>query len=125
MSEDIEFYAVQNAAGQYYRAKGLGGTGDRWVSELKRARIYSRIGPARSQVTHFSRDPKYPPPKLIRLIVSKLEVVDETERIKKSKATRERRTAKWEADRMEWELANAVRKYEDAKATLEHLKEQE
>ena len=49
-------YAVRNRDGQYFRAKGYGGSGESWIEGLARARIYPRPGPARQVVTFSPPD---------------------------------------------------------------------
>lgn len=123
MSEPLlTLYAVQNRDGEYFRAKGFGGCGDTWVSDLKKARIYPRPGPARAQVTFFASNyPQFGVPKLVALNVTEVVTVDETSRVQKSQD----RKAKQEAERAkrhaEWERDRAQKQLEEAQRTLARL----
>lgn len=64
---DLRFYMVVNHEGQFFRAKGINGYGASWVGEAKKARVYSKIGPARACVTFFSRNKSYPIPKILEI----------------------------------------------------------
>jgi len=79
----LELYVVVNNKGQFFRAKGYGGGGQNWVDDIRKAKIYGKLGPARSTVTYFSQDPKYPVPIIAKLKVDGYEVLDEKERVKK------------------------------------------
>ena len=55
-------------------------------SKPRQARIYTNIGGARAIVTWFAtRYPEFPTPRIIRLLISGSEMIDETERIEKIK----------------------------------------
>jgi len=83
--EMLELFAIKNSDGQYFRAKGYCGYGKTWVDELKKARIWTKIGVARAQVTFFAKNyPQYPAPKLLRLKVTEIEEVDEVDRVKQA-----------------------------------------
>jgi len=91
----LELYAVMNEEGQYLRSRGYGGGGNSWVDEFESAKVYQKIGPARARVTWFSnRYPEYGIPKLVRLSVTKVQVLDDSEHLKKKedkkKATNKR-----------------------------------
>jgi len=91
-SSNLELYAVQNHEGQWFRAKGYGGSGNSWVDDIATARIYGKIGPARACVTYWSGYSDYPTPKIVKLIIGRTEVIDEEKRVaaakKKKKAAR-------------------------------------
>jgi len=91
---EIELYVIRNSAGQWFRAKGLNGSGNTWVDSLKDARIYTRIGPARGTVTFFSNNPKYPDPELIRLDVRDLLIINDSVHTKKAKTVKARKDLK-------------------------------
>ena len=116
-------YAVQNRDGKFFRAKGYGGSGETWVDELKGARIYSRPGPARSQVTFFSSSyPSFGVPKLVELHVTAVVEKDETKRVQKSQ---DRKAIKEEERRVrhaQWEKEQAQRKLNEAQETLNRIR---
>jgi hypothetical protein len=116
-------YAVRNRDGLWFRSRGIGGYGETWVAELQDAKLYSRIGPARSRVTFFAaRWPEYGTPDVVELSLSGMRVLDETKRA--AKAIERKRTEKEEREVREraYELKSAERALEDAKARLEKAK---
>ena len=108
---ELVLYVVRNSKGQYFRAKGFSGSGDSWVDDINKAKIYGKIGGARSTVTYFAQNPKYPVPDIVKLGVTGMEVIDETARVKKVLDKK----AKEEQER---EAINAKRQLEEAKARL-------
>lgn len=66
---ELCFYLVVNNKGQFFRAKGYGGGGECWVTDVKKARAYARIGPARACVTFYKKNTKmgHAVPKIIEV----------------------------------------------------------
>ena len=82
--EDLKLYIVRNAEGKFFRAKGIAGTGASWVDDPNKARLYTKLGPARSTVTYFvTRWTQLPFPEIIQIGVCNVTVLDETKRIHK------------------------------------------
>lgn len=114
----VAFYIVMNNDGQFFRRKGYGGCGKTWVDEPATARIYVKPGPARAAVTFFANSyPEYQPPKILKIEVGTIEVIDEAERLAKAKerkvkarATRELRAKQHDLDRAQAELDRAKEK---------------
>jgi len=85
MDNLLTLYAVRNKKGEWFRTKGYGGSGQSWVSDIKRARIYGKLGPARSIVTFFTSNwPEYGIPDIIQFDIKEFIVMDEIERVRKS-----------------------------------------
>ena len=83
----MELYVLKNQEGKYFRAKGYGGSGETWVPEIKSARLYGNLGPARTQVTFFaSKHPAHGVPEIIVLRVTESHVLDEKDRVEKALA---------------------------------------
>lgn len=81
----ITLYAVKNHEGKYFRARGYGGYEVSWVDELSKAKIYPKIGQARSQATFWKKTyPEKPTPVILELHVTTTTEINEVERIKKS-----------------------------------------
>lgn len=122
----LELYAVRNKEGQWFHRKGYGGMGESWVDDFVKARIYNRIGPARAIITFFAKKwPEYGVPDLVRLVISKAELVDEAERVAKRnkkeaewKARADERYAKQELQRAQKALEHAQGKVEDLKSKV-------
>jgi hypothetical protein len=121
--KEVAFYVVMNSDGQFFRSKGYGGYGKSWVNDLSTARIYAKIGPARSRVLFWANySPEYPPPKLIKLSFGSVEIIDEKERVEKAKEKKknQRETARLWA--IKQKLKRAQEDFERAKKELEQLK---
>jgi len=120
--EGFEFYAVRNQDGQWFRAKGYGGYGSSWTDDPKRARIYQKIGQARSRVTFWANNyPDYGVPDLVRFTVSGAEVIDESDRVKKAKEKKEKWQANQELRYRKHQLKTAQQKLAAAQAEIEKL----
>jgi hypothetical protein len=120
----LELYAIRTKDGKWFHRKGYGGMGESWADDFEKARIYNKIGPARAVVTWFAkRWPEYGVPNLVRLVISKAELVDETERVEK----RNKKEAAWKAKTNERyakkELQRAQLAVEQAKTKLNELSE--
>lgn len=84
MDEEIKLYAIRNSEGKWFRRKGYGGWGESWTDKFSAARIFNKIGYARTQVTFFARRwPEYGVPELVELKVTESSVIDETDRVAK------------------------------------------
>jgi hypothetical protein len=124
--ETLELYIIRNAKGKYFHAKGYGGCGESWVDDIKNARIYAKIGPARSQVTFWATTyPQYGRPVILRMTATITEIMDEEERIKKvnenkirEKHNREISNAKWRLESAKEDLERAKREMQKAQKTL-------
>lgn len=120
--DTLELYVVRNKQGKYFRSKGYGGYGSNWVDELKKAKIYPKIGPARSQVTFWANNyPDYGTPEIVVLTVTTSRVLNEEERVKKAiiKSKREEinRELYYAREKMK-EAEERVRHFSDQKALL-------
>ena len=115
-------YAVRNKDGEYFRAKGYGGSGDTWVDSLKKARIYPKPGPARAQVTFFANNwPEFGVPELVELRVTEVVVLNEDKRVKKSQYRKEKEKAERAKRHAEWEHQKAQKQLKEAQETLRRL----
>jgi predicted nucleic acid-binding Zn ribbon protein len=84
-------YAIQNRRGEWMRSKGYSGGGNKWVDDLSKAKIYTKIGSAKGQVTWWADHiPDAGRLKLIKLLIT---VVGEYEDEKELARTRKIRYA--------------------------------
>lgn len=124
MTDTLLLYVVRNQEGHWFRNRGLYGSHkDHWVPELKEAKLYSKIGPARARVTYFTNAfPKYGVPDIVELTVTSSRVLDEKVRVTKvveSLRTKEARAKQAEAKR---ELERAEKKLKDAQDEIARLR---
>lgn len=97
----MNVYIVRNN-GQFFRAKGYGGSGDSWVDTMDKARVYTKIGPAKATVTFFARQyPQFGTPQILafELDPSQGKVIDMTESTSKRIAARQQTELKREKER--------------------------
>jgi hypothetical protein len=122
----LEFFAVRSKTGQYFRAVGFGGGGKHWVDEIGDAKIYAKIGGARGRVTWFAKNyPQYGIPDIIKITATKVEIVNEVERVKKSILKKEEKELKRKKNLAEWNLKQAEEEYKRAGDKLKKLKDAE
>jgi len=119
---ELELFVVQNQSGQYFRAKGYGGYGDTWVSDIKKAKIYTKIGTARGRVSWFANNyPAYGVPKILKLQVYLADSIDETARVQKQKKNKEIAELSAKKRRSEQERERLLQQEKEIKAKLERL----
>lgn len=114
--ESLEFYVVRNNAGQYLRSKGYGGYGPSWVNELKKAKVYTKKGPACAQVTWwYSHYPDYGCPELVPITGTLGDPIPQEKRVLTS-------IWKKEMEKTKRELAEAEAQVERARKTLNEIR---
>jgi hypothetical protein len=66
----MKLYVVCNSEGKFFRSKGYNGYGDSWVSELEKAKFYSKFGQAQSRCTFwYGAYPKYGCPVILEFTI--------------------------------------------------------
>ena len=79
---NINLYAVRSQDGKWLRSKGLNGHGEKWVDDLSKAKIYTKPGPAKSQITYWGNQyPEYGVPDLVRITTGICEFLDQKTRV--------------------------------------------
>ncbi len=118
----LTMYAIRNKEGKWYHRKGYCGYGDSWVDDIKQARIFGTLRPARGQVSYWALNyPDFGIPDIIQLDVDNLKVLDETERINKVKEKKQREEENAEVWRTKHEFEQAKANYEKAQKELDRL----
>jgi hypothetical protein len=119
MSIELKVYVVRNQDGQFFKAKGFGGSGPTWVDDIQRARIYPKIGQARGRVTWFANNyPDYGVPDIIELTASKAKVIKEEDRVKKKQAQQQRALLEYQKKRTQAEKKRLLQQERDIRARL-------
>ena len=112
----VTLYIVRNQEGRYFHAVGYGGGPNRsWTEDIEKARIYVKLGQARSRVSYFAtRWPDFGVPDVVELRAEVVGVVDDAARVAKVKeravtkeARRRAADAKQRMKQAEAELARA------------------
>ncbi len=119
---NLKLYIVVNQEGKYFRAKGMNGHGDSWIDDIQRARIYTKLGPARSVVSFFaSKYPTFGIPNIHELNIASTTVLDETKRVEKIVKNKIKAEEKYAKLRLEHELRYAEQVAEKALENLKNL----
>lgn len=99
----MKLYLVRNKEGKFFRSIGYGGTGGNWVSEMARAKFYTKSGQAASRVTWFFKNyPQYGCPEILEfdLNVNDATVLNMEElTLKKIKKSKEKEIKRQQANR--------------------------
>lgn len=120
---DLKFYAVRSKDGKWLRAKGFGGGGDNWVENITKARIYPRIGPARTQVTFWTNNyPDFGIPDIVELHCNFGTILNEDDRVKKVIEKKKQNEINNEIWRSEMRIKSAQKELEEAQKKLSLLK---
>lgn len=105
---DLNFYAVRSKDGKWLKAKkaynsyGSSGGGDSWTDDIAKAKIYSKPGPAKSQITFWATNyPTYGVPDLVMITTGKCVFLDQAERVAKAVVDKARAAKKKEISRLE------------------------
>ncbi len=118
--KNLVLFVVVNQEGKFFRAKGYNGYGETWVDDINKARLYAKLGPARSAVTYFANSyPKYGIPDIYRIHVGTCEVMqEEKERAMKAVAKIKKKKEERELDAAKRRLVQAEEAVEIAKQRL-------
>jgi len=119
-ADQLSFFAVRNKQGEWFKYK-YGGWRCSWVKELKKARIYNKIGYAKSIVAFFERtNPQYGIPDVVEFRVAATTVHDQTEELAKRKRKQENARKREVERKAKWEYDQALKRLESAKKELEN-----
>lgn len=120
---DLQFFAVRSKDGKWLRAKGYSGSGESWVTDISKAKIYGKIGPARAQVTFWSKHyPEYKIPEIVRFNVLTGEILNEEDRVKESIRKKKIEEENRKARRLQNEIKYREEQLEIHKQELKKLK---
>jgi hypothetical protein len=119
----LVLYAVRNKEGKWFRRKGFGGYGDTWVEDFYKARVYAKVGGARSVVSWFaSHHPAYGVPDLVALEISSVRVIDEKARVEAARQKKALQQRAGELRHRQGELRRAEGNLEKARQDLEAIR---
>ena len=124
MVDSLKFYAVRSKDGKWLRRKGYGGSGDCWVDELSKARVYNKIGPARGQANWWFKNYKsFGCPDIVVFTVTATEVINDEDRIAKQIKVKEKKAKIAELQLAKRRLEDAENKVKEAQINLKKLVE--
>lgn len=118
----MTLYVVRNKEGKYFHAKGYGGYGDTWVDDIRKAKVYPKIGQAHSRCTWFANEyPKYGIPDIVELHVTSTCVLDQEARVKKAQEKKAKEDAKRKLEYRKWQLEEAKKIEAESQAEIKKL----
>jgi hypothetical protein len=121
---DIEFFAVRNKDGKYFRNAGFGGIGN-WNDDIKKAKIYPQIGGARGRVTWFAKYyPEFGVPDIIKITANQAVVINESERVDRAIKKKEERELNRQKEQAKRKLKAAEDEFARASKNLQKLKDE-
>ncbi len=122
--EELCLYAIQSQDGKWFRRKGYGGSGESWVENFVQARVFSKIGAARSVLSWWANNyTQYGTPNLVILHIDRVEKVDETDRIAKMKLKKQLAESNHEIRRKQKELEIVQKQLLEAQTKAIRLKQ--
>ena len=114
--ETLTFYLVRSKDGKYLRSRGMNGSGEHWVTDIKKAKVYPKKQSATSQITWWSSNyPEFGVPDLIPLVATTGDPIDQEDRVKESQR-------KKEIEETKRKLWSAQRRYDESLRELERSK---
>jgi len=112
----LTFYVVRSKDGKYLRSKGYSGSGECWVTELSKAKVWTKIGGANGQVTFWAaKYPEYGVPDVISLVATVGEPLNQEARVKKALRNKALNEAKQELRRAQYQYDRAISELTKAK----------
>ena len=119
---ELKVWAVRNRDNQWFRAKGYSGTGNSWVDNIKKARLYANKSGAIGRVTWWAKHyPEFGVPDLIELSMANMKVIDQQERVGKAIRKEEIKKRKARLKQHERDVARATRRANEAQQRLADL----
>lgn len=121
----MNLYVLRNKEGKFFRSKGYGGYGNSWVDTLEKAKFYTKIGPAKAQVTYwYGNHPAFGCPDLLEFTLdpTKATVIDMKAVTEAATQKRLFAEAKRAAADRKWRVEQAERELERAQAHLKTLR---
>lgn len=116
------FYAVRNQKGQFYRTYDKNRSSG-WKDKLEDARLWTTLSPARSKVTALANEyPNLPVPELVEFIVREVNVVDQRERVAKTRQKKQEEKARNEEYWKKAAVVEAQKELEAVQAKLKKLR---
>jgi len=119
---NIEFFAVRSKDGKYFRSVGFSGRSN-WVDDIKKAKIYPKIGGARGRVTWFAKNyPEYGVPDIIKITANQAVILNEAERVDKAIKSKEEKELKRQKEQAKRKLKAAEDEFIRASENLRKIK---
>lgn len=120
---EIELYAVRSKDGKWLRSKGQNGYGNSWVDEFSKAKIWSRPGPAKAQVTWWGTNyPNFGVPDLVQIVSGTCNYLDQTQRVEDAARKKIIQKAQDKVNNIEYRINNYLQRTKTDKDQIERWK---
>lgn len=115
----MKIYAVRNKEGKYFRAIGYGRSGINWVDTIEKAKLYSKIGQAKSRVTFFAKNySKFGTPDLLEFDLGEPTVLDMNKYVQQAISKIEKKALKLKERRAQYEIDRLKRQQDEIQEKL-------
>jgi hypothetical protein len=120
----FKLYAVQSQDGKWFRSKGYGGHGSSWVSDINKAKLYSKLQQAKGRVTWwYNNYPEFGVPQIVVFEAKQTEIIIDEERQKKIQHERKLAAKKHAVQKHKRMIKDATERLKKAQKDLEGLGE--
>jgi len=123
--EDIFVAVIKNHKNEYFKSFSYY-SGNSWTPDIKKAKVYTKLGTARSRVTlihNWNKSKKItePLPEIRQFFISGFIDLDQSERIALLEKTQEKQRIEREKSYARLRAESAQREYDKAQAEVERL----
>ncbi len=115
----VVFYAVRNTKGEYYGTSSALKRG--WQPNISDAKVYSKPGPAKTLITTLAIKEETTPD-LVELVVTKVNVINQTKRVAVAKKKRAEASERRELSTYAARVRRAQEEFDAAQARLRKLR---
>lgn len=143
--DTLTFYVVRSKDGKYLRSTGIGG-GAHWIEDIKKAKVWNKIGTAKAQVTFWASNyPEFGVPEIIPFLATPQEPMNLEDHVNNSIRKKEldklnherwraeeklavanvelsRYTSGWRNEKAKEEVENITKKLNDINTNIKKLK---
>lgn len=78
----MTLYAIRNKDGKWFKEKGRKGSALSWTDSIQKAKLFSKMGQAKSKVSFFvNKYPELGEPEIVELYVSMSKVIFESHKV--------------------------------------------
>lgn len=118
----LVLYAVRSKDGKWYKSRGQGVSGPRWVDGIDAAKIYTKPGPAKSIITWWAKNyPEFGVPDLVEITAREAKVIKQEDRVEKAKQKESEANARYKVKEQQMHLKIAKQRVAEAQEELDRL----
>lgn len=119
MKSLLTLYVIKSQDGDFFKSRGRH---ENWVNDLKKAKIYSKLGSARSEITYWANNySEFGIPMLVELHITEIVEVDEQKRVTASIKKILNKKKQYEKDLQRRHLEQAQKDLKKAQEKIDKL----